>query len=106
MSRTVFEPLPGMSQAARCANVICLAGQVGFDEAGELVGTTAAIEVKATSRVSEMQLKGLRALAQEKTIKSLFLVSFDELDRRTEDDIRVLHWRTFLSEMWRDEFSW
>ena len=38
MSRRVSEPQIGMSQATRCANVICLSGQVAFDEAGELVG--------------------------------------------------------------------
>ncbi|MBA7528039.1 hypothetical protein ES705_20222 [subsurface metagenome] len=71
-----------------------------------LVGTEAAIEVKSGSRVSDRHLKGLRALAEEGIITSLFFISFDELDRRTDDGIRVLHWRTFLQEMWADSFSW
>ena len=71
-----------------------------------LVGSSAAIEVKASSRVSDRDLRGLRALAEESVAASLFLVSFDELDRRTDDGIRLLHWRTFLAELWSDAFSW
>ena len=71
-----------------------------------LVGTDAAIEVKAGGRASDRHLKGLRALAEEEIFSSLFLVSFDEMDRRTEDGIRILHWRTFLQEMWADDFHW
>ncbi len=67
-----------------------------------LIGSTAAIEVKASSRVSDRDLKGLRALAAEGTGAAAFLVSFDELDRRTDDGIRLLHWRTFLDELWAD----
>ena len=67
-----------------------------------LIGSTVAIEVKASSRVSDRDLKGLRALAAEGTGAAAFLVSFDELDRRTDDGIRLLHWRTFLDELWAD----
>ena len=71
-----------------------------------LVGSSAAIEVKASSRVSDRDLRGLRALAEEDGFHSLVLVSFDELDRRTDDRIRLLHWRTFLAELWSDAISW
>ena len=71
-----------------------------------LVGSSAAIEVKASSRVSDRDLRGLRALAEEDGFHSLVLVSFDELDRRTDDGIRLLHWRTFLAELWSDAISW
>ena len=65
-----------------------------------LIGSAAAVEVKAASRVSDRDLRGLRALAEENAAAALFLVSFDELDRRTDDGIRLLHWRTFLAELW------
>ena len=71
-----------------------------------LIGSSAAIEVKASSRVSDRDLRGLRALAEEDQSRSSFLVSFDELDRRTDDGIRLLHWRTFLEELWSDAFAW
>ena len=67
-----------------------------------LVGSAAAIEVKASARVSDRDLRGLRALADEGSTAARILVSFDELDRRTEDGIRLLHWRTFLSNLWND----
>ena len=71
-----------------------------------VVGSSAAIEAKAAARVSDRDLRGLRTLAEEGAVASLFLVSFDQLDRRTDDGIRLLHWRTFLTELWGDAFSW
>ncbi len=71
-----------------------------------LIGSSAAIEVKASLRVSDRDLRGLRALAEEDQSRSSFLVSFDELDRRSDDGIRLLHWRTFLEELWSDAFAW
>ncbi len=65
-----------------------------------LIGSAAAVEVKSASRVSDRDLRGLRVLAEENATAALFLVSFDELDRRTDDGIRLLHWRTFLAELW------
>ena len=67
-----------------------------------LVGSAAAIEVKASARVSDRDLRGLRALADEGSTAARILVSFDELDRRTDDGIRLLHWRTFLTALWTD----
>ena len=67
-----------------------------------LIGSAAAIEVKASARVSDRDLRGLRALADEGSTAARFLVSFDALDRRTDDGIRLLHWRTFLTDLWTD----
>ena len=67
-----------------------------------LVGSAAAIEVKASARVSDRDLRGLRALADEGSTAARILVSFDELDHRTDDGIRLLHWRTFLTALWTD----
>ena len=67
-----------------------------------LVGSASAIEVKASARVSDRDLRGLRALADEGSTAARVLVSFDELDRRTDDGIRLLHWRTFLTALWTD----
>ena len=69
---------------------------------GSAAAIEAAIEVKASARVSDRDLRGLRALADEGSTAARFLVSFDELDRRTDDGIRLLHWRTFLTDLWTD----
>ena len=62
----------------------------------------AVIEVKASARVWDRDLRGVRALADEGSTAARFLVSFDALDRRTDDGIRLLHWRTFLIDLWTD----
>lgn len=68
-----------------------------------LIGDTAAIEVKATVRVSDKQLKGLRALKEEDIIQKFYLVSFDEAERETADGIRILFWKSFLVKLWNNE---
>jgi uncharacterized protein len=70
-----------------------------------LIGTKMAIEVKSTEKVTDKHLKGIRALAEEGIIEHLYMVSFDEINRQTEDGIRLLHWRTFLVELWMDKLD-
>ena len=60
------------------------------------------LEPPQRSVAPDRDLKGLRALADEGSTAARFLVSFDELDRRTDDGIRLLHWRTFLTDLWTD----
>ena len=71
-----------------------------------LIGTIAAIEVKSAEKITDKHLKGIRALAEEGIVETFYVVSFDETDRQTEDGIRLLHWRTFLSELWADSLGW
>ncbi|MCK5155654.1 MAG: ATP-binding protein [Spirochaetales bacterium] len=71
-----------------------------------LVGSKAAIEVKSTENITDKHLKGIRALAEEKIVENLYIVSFDELNRQTQDGIHIVHWRTFLTEMWTDLMNW
>ena len=65
-----------------------------------LIGDDIAIEVKATSRVNDKHLKGLRVLKEENLISQFFLVSLDEVERETPDGIRLLHWQNFLERLW------
>lgn len=62
-----------------------------------------AIEVKAKQNVSPGDLRGLRALREEKIIKSYVVVSLEER-ARTVDGISVLHWKDFLQRLWKGEF--
>jgi uncharacterized protein len=68
-----------------------------------LVGTSAAIEVKASEKITDKHLKGIRALAEEDIIEKNYVVSFDEVERLTDDGITILHWKTFLFRLWADE---
>jgi predicted AAA+ superfamily ATPase len=69
----------------------------GF-EVDFIIGHEIAIEVKTTKRVHERDLKGLRALMEEKICKQYILVSFDEI-HRINDQIEIIHWTEFLSKL-------
>jgi predicted AAA+ superfamily ATPase len=71
----------------------------GGMEVDFLIGEKVAIEVKATTRVSEKHKKGLAALQEEKVFKKYFLVSQDPTGQ-TKDGIRAVFWQTFLEELW------
>jgi uncharacterized protein len=67
-----------------------------------LVGTKAAIEVKSAEKITDKHLKGLRALAEEGLFENLYVVSCDEVERRTDDGINIVHWKSFLVMLWDD----
>jgi predicted AAA+ superfamily ATPase len=67
-----------------------------------IIGNEAAIEVKASKRVSERDGQGLRALKEEGTIKRFYLVSQDPVEL-VKEGIQRVHWRTFLSRLWQGE---
>jgi uncharacterized protein len=75
---------------------------VSDHEVDFVIGDHVAVEVKATRRVANDDLRGLTALAEEKIVRKLFLVSEDPLETR-RGPIRCLPWRTFLDELWSDE---
>ncbi len=59
-----------------------------------------AIGVKAASRVSGRDLRGLRALAEDVPNLKRIVVSQERLARVTEDGIRVMPVDVFLEELW------
>jgi predicted AAA+ superfamily ATPase len=63
---------------------------------------TAAIEIKAKSNVANHDLKGLRALKEETSLKHYLVVSLEETPR-TVDGIQILPWRLFLQRLWDGE---
>lgn len=63
-----------------------------------VVGDECAIEIKATERVSDKHLLGLRMLMEEKVIQRHVLVSRDPLER-VVDGIEVIHWKTFVQRL-------
>ncbi len=84
MPRRVFEPHPGMSQAARSGNVICLAGQVGFDEGGELVGTDAAAQSEQIFRNIERLLAKAGGSLDDVIRLTCFLTDADQFPAYAE----------------------
>jgi predicted AAA+ superfamily ATPase len=65
-----------------------------------IVGDGTAIEVKATQRVNDSHLKGLRALGEENIVQKRIVVSRDPIRRVTSDDIEVMPIQEFLRELW------
>jgi predicted AAA+ superfamily ATPase len=63
-----------------------------------------AIEVKAKKNVSDRDLRGLRALREERLLKQYVVVS-DEPTPRRVDGIEILPWRNFLGRLWEGAFS-
>jgi predicted AAA+ superfamily ATPase len=62
-----------------------------------------AIECKSTKEIRAADLKGLRTLAEEDTVKRRVVVSRVEKPRSTEDGIDILPWRSFCRELWDGE---
>lgn len=68
-----------------------------------IVGDHTAIEVKATEHVSADDLRGLRALAEEKALRRHLCVSL-ERRRREVDGIAILPYAEFLEGLWDGEW--
>jgi predicted AAA+ superfamily ATPase len=62
-----------------------------------------AIEVKAAELISTTHLEGLRKFKEEHTVRRSILTSLDSKARKTEDQIDILPWRTFLEQLWAGE---
>jgi len=67
-----------------------------------LIGEKTAVEVKAASRVTPRDLKGLKALSEEGIFEEFFLVSQDIVSTRQEN-ILAIHWEQFLERLWQGE---
>jgi predicted AAA+ superfamily ATPase len=67
------------------------------------VGDDVAIEVKAKPRVTDSDLKGLRALKEENIFRRLICVSDESSSRTTDDAIEIIPLQIFLRELWSGE---
>jgi predicted AAA+ superfamily ATPase len=61
-----------------------------------------AVEVKSTDNIQPRHLKGLKAFAEEYTVKRLIVVSTDPVERLV-GGISVLPWQVFLERLWGGE---
>ncbi|OGQ98160.1 MAG: ATPase [Deltaproteobacteria bacterium RIFOXYA12_FULL_61_11] len=67
-----------------------------------VIGDHTAIEVKAATRITSRDLKGLRTLQEEQIFQRYFLVSRDQVQTRI-DGIDALPWQLFLDRLWAGE---
>jgi predicted AAA+ superfamily ATPase len=68
-----------------------------------LLGTRTAIEVKASRKTSQNDLKGLKYLKEEGVFQNFILVSQDPVSTLTEN-ILAMPWKKFLDDLWKDKF--
>jgi predicted AAA+ superfamily ATPase len=61
------------------------------------------IEVKSGTNVSQKDLKGCKALREEKKLKNFLVVCFEKVPR-TVDGINILPWHIFIERLWQGEF--
>jgi predicted AAA+ superfamily ATPase len=73
-------------------------------EVDSLVGRTAAIEVKGTGRVTDRDLKSLRALSHEIRLRKKLVVCTEPIRRRTDDGVEILPVQGFLESLWQGEW--
>lgn len=94
----IFHELKTYADYKKAGEVAYWRSTSGF-EVDFIVGGITAVEVKASKTVSERELRGLRALREEKALKNYVLVCLEN-NPRTVDGIRVLPWKLFLEELW------
>ncbi len=63
-----------------------------------------AVEVKASERVTDRAMQGLRALAEEVHLRHKIIVSNEPRPWRTEDGIEVLPVNVFFRRLWDGDF--
>jgi predicted AAA+ superfamily ATPase len=70
------------------------------NEVDAIIGNRVAIEIKSADMVQPKHLKGLRAFAEEYPNFDRMIVSWDPINRKTEDGIQIIFIRDFLQELW------
>lgn len=90
-----------LSYRRRSESIYFWKSQSGF-EVDIVIPNQLAIEVKSTEMVQPRHLRGLQALREEGLIERFCVVSRDP-EERTLNQIRILPWRQFLRELWRDQ---
>jgi predicted AAA+ superfamily ATPase len=93
----IFQELSCYSSYHRLADVKYWRSKSNF-EVDFILDDRIAIEVKTTKRVSAADLKGLKALAEEKLLQKYILVSFDK-KKQVYDGIQCLYWENFLDQL-------
>lgn len=69
-----------------------------------IIGDSIALEIKASERISAQDLKGLKALAEERLLQRYMVVSRDPLTR-SDGFIELVPWQHFLSRLWAGELG-
>jgi hypothetical protein len=66
-----------------------------------LFGPRSTAEVKSAKKIDSKDLRGLNALAEEKSHKNYICVSHDSVERR-EGIVWCMPWQMFMKRLWSD----
>ena len=69
-----------------------------------ILGEEVAIEVKAKTAVTEKDLSGLKACAEENLLKKYIVVSLEERPRMIDGRFLILPYKIFLKSLWNHEY--
>lgn len=61
-----------------------------------------AIEIKATQKIQDKHLRGLKAIQEENILKRFIIISQDKLERKTAEGFEIMYWENFLDKLWND----
>lgn len=103
LEHLVFLELTAALHYRRLDRELTYWGVRGSYEVDFLVGDELAIEVKGTSRVSDRDLRSLRALAEEVPLRRRIVVCSEPTPRRTEDGIELLPVEAFFRRLWEGD---
>lgn len=73
------------------------------DEVDLIIGDHTAIEIKTTKKVSDKDIKDLRAIQEESKFKNYLLVSHDKIEHH-KGNIDCLHYSQFLKKLWAGDY--
>lgn len=65
----------------------------------------AALEIKASSRVHEMNLNSLNALRSDGPVRTLIVVSLEKEPRKASGGILILPWQSFVEKLWAGDIA-
>ena len=85
------------------AGEVCYWSSVSGFEVDFILSDQTAVEAKASPIVSSQDLRGLKALQEEKKLKHYVLVCFEK-EERSVDGIQILPWALFLDRLWAGEY--
>ncbi len=63
-----------------------------------------ALEFKASTQISDLWLRGLRALGEEHAPQERIVVSLVDKPLKTEDGIQILPWKNFCRKLWQGSY--
>ena len=64
------------------------------------IGKKLILSLTTKSQSTNKHLSGLKALKEEKIIKSFYVVSEDPIHRIEDKNINVIYWEIFISDLW------